>query len=133
MTPRTFRGTVDASNGRVRWRDARVVVDHLKTYEEGTIISVTFKKWVPPRSLPQNSYFHGVVLPAIAEAMGMDEAECKLTLKMHFLPLWIGEGKNQIQTCRHTSDLNTAEMAKFTDDCRRLAAEMFGLNIEDPH
>ena len=126
---RTFRAIVQEDE--IQFRDPAAVLKHIKSLK-GKQVTVTIRRWIPPRSDQQNKYWHGVVLPMFADEAGLDLVEAKQVLKMHFLPIWIGEGANRIQTCRRTRDLDVGEMSKFTDDCRRLAADMFGLNIPDP-
>lgn len=131
MRAATFKAT--AQSGQLIYESPASVGEWLLKVPRDVQIVVTFKKYTPPRSNNQNRWFHGVVLPMIAEAAGMDVLDMKYTLKLHFLPIWIGQGEHMIQSCRATSSLTTAEFSTFVEDCRRLAAEMFpGLDIPDP-
>ncbi len=98
---------------------------------EGQQIGLVVKKWRSQRSGGQNRYFHKIVVGMIAEAAGMDPAEAKLVLKAHFLAVDLEDGK--LPRIPSTADLDTAQMARFIEDCRRLGAEMYGLNIPDPN
>jgi len=80
------------------------------------------------RSLNQNAYFHGVILPLISDHTGYEPEEVKDILKQMFL--LIDDGK--YPRTRHTSDLDTAEMAHFIDRCIRWAATELNVVIPDP-
>jgi hypothetical protein len=79
------------------------------------------------RTTPQNRYYRGVVLPIFAECAGWDTEDLHYELRKHFLP-----GADHTRPPRHTADLDTAEMTRFIDDVRRLAAS-YGYYIPDPN
>jgi hypothetical protein len=89
---------------------------------------LTVKQHRDRRSTPQNRYLHGVVIPILAEHIGDDVVSVKEQLKWRFLRV---EGKLG-ETVRHTSELDSAEMTDFIDNCRRLAAEL-GCSIPGPN
>ena len=103
---------------------------HFRHFEGGEV-SLVVKKWRKQRSSGQSRYFHGVVVKMIAEAAGMDMSEAKEALKHHFLAIDYEDGK--LPRVPSTADLDTAQMTKFIEDCRRLGAEMYGIDIPDPN
>ena len=83
------------------------------------------------RSLSQNSWFHGCIVPMVAMALkdlGHEGIDAKEILKYRFLK--VGDG--DLAYIRHTSELSTKEMAEFTDQCIRWAAEFLKIYIPDP-
>lgn len=98
------------------------------------IVKKKFKK----RSLPQNAYFHGVIVPMIADSIGeQDQNEIKAILKSKFLskekPL---AGKDNqwemIKIVGRTSKLSTDNFSIFVEKCRTWASSFLGINIPDP-
>jgi hypothetical protein len=98
----------------------------LKTRRSGRY-GFTIKEHRERRTSPQNRYYRGVVLPIFAEAHGWDTEDLHYELRRKFLQV-----EDHTHPPRHTADLNTAEMTRFIDDVRRLAAEC-GVAIPDPN
>ena len=96
---------------------------------EGKRIEVKLGKERKKRSVSQNAWYWGCIIPMIQEAAGLDTAEeTHEALKIHFLSINTGK----LQTVRSTADLSTDEMAEYCEACRRLGATMFGIDIPDP-
>jgi PHP family Zn ribbon phosphoesterase len=114
MLSQVFHG--EAQGGKVRWRDSGKVKERMCELN-GRPVVVTIE---PARSLDQNAYFHGVVLPLISDYTGYEPRELKVLLKdLH------NEG-------RPTSSLSTSEMAEFIDRVVRWAATDLNIVIPDP-
>lgn len=111
-----------------RPEDAQAWIKHL----EGKEVAVEIRRYRPKRSINQNAYYHGVVIPWLAEAMGEEGEDgherVHQALKIQFLM----DRSGKLPTVRSTASLDTAEFTEYIEQCRRLAAEMFGLNIPDP-
>jgi len=79
------------------------------------------------RTLPQNSYWHGVCFPGIAELTGYTMLEAKEVCKQKFIEpkilLVMGE---EIITRRGSSELGKGEGVEFTDNMRQLAVDLGG-------
>jgi len=95
---------------------------------EGKTVQVSISVHRRQRSLSQNAYLHGVVIPLLAEHCGYELDEMKDALKWRFLRI---HDDSAMPTVRRTRDLNTAEMAEFVSQCQRLGAEL-GVYIPDP-
>lgn len=95
---------------------------------EGKPVELILRRHRVRRSGDQNRYFHGVVLPLLAEHCGYECDEMREALKIKFLST---HTDGDLPSVRSTADLTTAEFAEFTDQCRRLGAEL-GVNIPDP-
>jgi hypothetical protein len=120
-----FRGKIQGGRIQLEQREQfAALIQRL----DGQDVEVILRKLRKQRSLNQNSYFHGVVLPLISEHTGYETEEVKEILKQMFL--LVDDGK--YPHCRHTSSLDTAEMAEFTERCRRWAAIELGVAIPDP-
>lgn len=127
MSTRIFRGQVQA--GRFVLED-RAAFATLKASLEGKPIELTLRRLRMTRSGRQNRYLHGVVFAMIAEAAGYTLEEAKDALKWEFLRV---HSDTALPTVRGTSTLDTAEMTEFIEQCRILAASMYGINIPDPN
>lgn len=97
------------------------------------IIKRKFKQ----RSLPANAYFHGVVVPMIAEEIGEEPAETKALLKAMFLSKEKAvAGKDNkwemVKIVGRTSKLSTHHFGLFVEKCRQWASSFLGLVIPDP-
>ena len=71
------------------------------------------------RSIPENNYLHGVVLPILAQHTGYTAQEMKAVLKWHF-------------NIKSTSQLSTAEFEAFMSKIRMWASDPDGLNCYIP-
>jgi hypothetical protein len=89
------------------------------------------------RSNPQNSYFHGIVLPILAENTGHTVRELKNIVKSMFLQdefmLKTKNGVREMSVIRDTSELTTVEFEKFMTDIRTWASESLGCYIPQPN
>ena len=72
------------------------------------------------RSNPQNKYFHGVLLPILAEYTGYDDSEMKGVIKWKF-------------GIKSTAELSTAEFEKFMSDVRMWASRDLSCYIPEPN
>jgi hypothetical protein len=72
------------------------------------------------RSSPENRYFHGVLLPILAEYTGYDPDEMKAVVKWKF-------------KIKHTAELTTSEFEKFMSDIRMWASRDLSCYIPEPN
>ena len=86
---------------------------------EGRRVTVTVGRQKKQRSIPQNSYIHGVVIKMLSDYLGYEPREMKGIIK------WVFKIK-------HTSDLSTVEDEELCERVRRWAAQKFNLVIPDP-
>ena len=101
----------------------------LKQSLEGHDIEIILRKRRKDRSTPQNRYYWGCVIRTLSEFTGHSPEEVHESLKHKFL---IEHGDEQLPRVKSTASLDTAEFARYVDDCIRLAAE-FGCIIPDPN
>ncbi len=103
--------------------------------------SFEIKRYKKPRSLPQNAYLHGVLIPCFREALnqvGYDEVktdeQAKQIIKNMFLKTSVTnhETGEVLEYVKDTSELNTEEMAILYEDVWKFAAEHLSYVIPAP-
>ena len=68
----------------------------------------------------------------MSDAAGYTPDEMHDALRMEFLR--INKGSNpKLPTIRSTTELSTAEMERYLDACRKLAATIYGVYIPEPN
>lgn len=93
-------------------------------------IQLIIKKYHTTRSLKQNAYYWGVVIPIIAEWVGEDDLESiHEALKGKFLQVRNVKGLKIIQS---TAKQNTTEFEIYLGKVKRWASMECGLIIPDP-
>lgn len=98
-------------------------------------------KHLNKRSLPQNAYLHGVLVPEFRKALnsvGYNEvktdAQAKAVMKSMFLTREIeSETGEKIHYVQDTSELNKDEMGTLYDDVIQFCAEHMSYNIPYPN
>ena len=124
-----FWGRVE--KGVLRLRDKRRYDEYLQTLEGE--IELTLKRWRKGRSLAQNAYWHGVVLPIIAGHIGeLDEDELCQIFAKKFLSYYKTYKGKEYKFTPSTAQLDTAEMAEFIRKVVIFVAQEFGIVIPDP-
>ena len=87
---------------------------------KGMRIIITARRAFRRRTMPQNNFFHGVLVPAYCRAMGHDEKNrdeyeyVKFHLKEMFLTKTIESGKQYVGD---TSELTVEEFTDFIESC----------------
>ncbi len=103
---------------------------------------LTMKRYKAKRSLSQNSYYHGAILPAVRQGlidMGFDHAAVGLEavhelLKAKFLKRDIANDDGQFITVTlSTADLNKTEFGEYIDAIDRWSLEFLGFNLPTPN
>ncbi|MFA5168759.1 MAG: hypothetical protein WC530_09550 [Candidatus Omnitrophota bacterium] len=123
-----------AKEGKLIFLDSAVANAIIWTIKEGENVVVTIKRRYKNRTLNQNAYYWGVVLPPIAEHTGHTAEECHEAYKRMFLPPRIVEfGKMSFKMPGSSADLSTVEMTEFIEKIRAHAAVEFGMNIPDAY
>ena len=93
--------------------------------------------FLPGRSNAENRFFHGCVVPLLAEHCGYDQAEMKEILKAKFLSetrvIDTVKGMAEIQYIRPTSSLNTIEFEILLEKIRIWASSELNVVIPLPN
>ena len=129
MLIKSHKGTV--AEGKFKPDDAMAFrLDFCR--HEGKRVTVSVKRETKKRSNNQNRYYWGVVIALLSDAAGYTPDEMHDALRMEFLR--INKGSNpKLPTIRSTTELSTAEMERYLDACRRLAATIYGVYIPEPN
>ena len=94
-------------------------------------IKVTVEEHKPPKTNPQNSYFHGVVVPTVARVMGKDTPVIRESFKLAFLPQQPSALDPEKWYPKSLADLTREEYSEFIDECIAWAAGE-GIIIPEP-
>lgn len=99
-------------------------------------VQVTVGKKERIRSLPQNAYYHGVVLKMIADEIGESDLwELHEALCLRFAPVPAGNGKygKALLVRKHTSEMTTFEFEQYVEKVRLFAVSELGIVIPIPN
>lgn len=96
-------------------------------------IQFILKKKFSPRSRKQDGYYFGLVLPMIAEEMGIDNImEVHAILKGMFLVKGVTVKGKEYQAVGRYAKLSTQGQQEFVEKCRRWASMELQVDIPDP-
>lgn len=101
---------------------------------EGKKVSVTVAEVKQQRSINQNNYYWGVIIPIASDEMGVTPVEAHHLLGDEFLR-YEKVTKDGIRRTmiRSTSDLNTAEAEDYYTQCRQFMSREFNAYIPLPN
>jgi hypothetical protein len=111
----------------------------LRTWRDGTIVAVTYRRQRNKLSALQRGYWFGLLVPMVAQETGDDEESVHEALKRLLLPKvtrsWRNRktGKRRRLTVQLSlGDLDTKQMTDLIDRARLWAAEFLHLEIPEP-
>lgn len=100
---------------------------------ENKAVELQVKRYRKDRSLNQNKYYHGVVVPMISEAIGEEDLEVVHgLLKNKFNHEILVIGDDEIIKPLSTAKLNTEQFEIYLEKIRMWAAKFLGLYIPLP-
>ena len=100
------------------------------TFEEGDNVTVIIKKKRRNRSLNQNKYYWGVVIPILGDELGYSPDEMHEALKFKFLR---NGGNDDLPKVTPSSSLNTKEFEDLMVQIRTWSATELHVNIPQPN
>ena len=134
ITP-IFKGSI--VNGFIKFSGA--VKEHINiwlgSFKTGTEVDVTVRKHTKKRTLPQNAYYWGVVIPLLSEYFGYESEEMHDEMKLKFYPLPSKLDPKKIiggSTTRLSVDDFLNGEGSYVNRIRRWAAMEYGIHIPDP-
>jgi hypothetical protein len=127
MNP-VFSGTV--TKGKLVFDQPENWLVHISKME-GKRVKITVAQVKNTRSLNQNSYYWGVVVPILADYCGYTHDEMHDAMRIKFLSIRSTESA-KLSTIRSTSKLTTSEFADFVDQIMRWAATDLSVYIPSP-
>lgn len=105
----------------------------MKRFPEGATVTIKVTIERPKRSVQQNRFWHGVVIPLFAEHCGYEFDDMKDELALKLLPKELTDmttGEVRIVP-GHTSALTTKEFNELIERAQRFGAEL-GIYVPDP-
>lgn len=99
----------------------------------GVKVELVIKKHRRKRTIPQNSYYFGVVLDLISEASGYTTEELHELFKRLYLKKQIVIGGKNYDVSISTRKLNTDQFSKYIEKIKRFAEIKLSLRIPDPN
>lgn len=122
MTAHPFHGTIRHDN-----RSAKLILDDRSGYlrfisrmKDGKRVTMTLTSFRKARSLPQNSYYHGIVLKTFGDHLGYTTEELHEAMKARFLVI---DPDAPIPRWKSTAQLSTVEFNEYIEKIIQLAAE----------
>ncbi|MBU1308800.1 MAG: hypothetical protein KKE30_04610 [Gammaproteobacteria bacterium] len=89
------------------------------------------------RSLPQNSYYWGVIVKIISDELGYSPAQIHEMLREEFLyevlHIKTRDGITQKKIAKSTTEITTTEAEDYYSSIRQWASITLGLWIPEPH
>ena len=135
-----FHGDI-TKDGKLTFTGSRLwVANRIKELPEQEV-TIEITKYRKPRSLSQNAYLHGVLIPCFREALNgvgydevKDDVQAKEILKQMFLKRSVinKETGEVLEYVQNTSDLTTEEMGKFYEEVWKFCAENLNYVIPSP-
>jgi hypothetical protein len=126
-------------NGNLK-RNRNFILNAVKTFE-GQEVILTIQKAKKRRTTPQNSFYHGVVVPIMQQALKdsgylMTNESVHDMLKLRFLKesILVNENTGEyIERIKSTTELTTTQFAEYILDIQKFAVEYFNVIIPDPN
>lgn len=100
---------------------------------EGKVTIASYRQQAKHRTIPQNKYYFGVVVPILADYCGYTKGEMHDALKMKFLRKHNDTVPGCPDTSRSTTDLSTVEFNEYIENIRAWAVNEFMVHIPDPN
>lgn len=126
------------TSGKLSVVERQRFIDAIAALGDGPV-TISIKRIGPKRTLSQQAYYRGVVVPmlrdAINDAWGEDlnDEEVHELLKRQFNTRTIEtENGHTVKLAMSTTRLDTAEYVAYVEKCRRMASQFFNLDIPDP-
>jgi len=130
---KVFSGTIE--DKRLKLEDPDGFKDRIKSFKDGSKVSLVLKKHKKQRSNNQNRYYWGVVLPIISEYVGYRSDEVEMlhdNLRYKFLRESDLE-KFGLPRIGSTKKLNTEKFEKYLSNIRIWATSELGIKIPLPN
>lgn len=126
-------------NGTLK-RNRKLVADAIKTFE-GKEIEIIIKRKYKSRSLPQNSFYWGVLIPTFQQLFKKDWGEIKSVEETHEILKFqcnyfekVNEATGEVlRVPKSTAELTTSGFMDFHQNLRQLALDFFNTVLPEPN
>jgi hypothetical protein len=120
-------------NGKMKFNaNQKNILDKWLMCLNGKEVEVVIKIRRNKRTIPQNSYYWGVVLDLIAESTGYTTQELHEFFKRLFLKKVIKIGGVDYEVSESTSKLNTEQFSDYIEKIKKFAVMKLDLHIPSP-
>ena len=145
----------EIENGDLTIKNSEKFHKYLKTLENKngiTKVKISVEKYRSVRSINQNNYYWGVIMPILGEWAGIDEYEYVTELHIPLKRMFLGREQTKVpinrrlfgkvfttkqevvlDEIRSTAKLKTDEFADYIDKIRRWAIQEHGVDIPEPN
>lgn len=113
-------------NGKLVLPSTKLFIENLKNFE-GKEVELIIQRYRKSRTLKQNAYYWGAIIPILADYCGYDDQEIHEALKIKFL-----SKKGIIPTVISTTKLNTAQFTDYIERIKRWASIELNVVVPDP-
>jgi len=128
-------------SGRLYIRNKALFDAEVQNLSEGKEYTLILKSKKKQRSIPQNRYYFGVVVPIVFHALrdaGFNEIKTKEDahdiLKLKFLKTTINSESGEfIERIKSTTELSTSEFMDLLAEIQQWAVEFLNVEIPDPN
>lgn len=134
-----IEATGSIKNGELKIFNRKSFLDGIANLSNGTYV-VSIKKKFRKRSIFQNAYYWGVVIPCFVngyketsgESIGSDIAHAFLKQEFNSSEL-INENTGEIKKIgKSTTSLTTTDFMVYIDECNKFIEEWFGIRVPLP-
>lgn len=125
MAGKSITMFVDKANGVYVPEDKSLFDFIIQDFEQGEKVTVTFERFVRPRSLNQNGLFYKYI-QMISDYTGQDKEDIKKEMKKQF------GIRNDHGMLKSTRDYTSAEMTKLIDGTRIFGIQELGIDMPTP-
>jgi len=114
-------------NGKLVLPSTKFFRENLKHFE-GKEVELIIQRYRKTRTLKQNAYYWGAIIPILAEHFGYEDDEMHEALKWLFLKKRIAP----IPTVISTTKLNTAQFTDYIERIKRWASINYKIVLPNP-
>lgn len=120
-----YYGTIQ--NGKLKLNNPKAFNKEIEKLE-GKTIELTIKPKKRTRTLTQNAYYWGAVLPTISDYTGYEVEDLHNHFKYHFLKKKVGN----LDSFKSTTQLTKEEFTDYIEKIRRFTEQVLGFHINSP-
>lgn len=127
LTKATFYGKIQ--DGKLKLDNRKLMEEHIFMFPEGAEMQLSIERKRKNRSLLENNYYWGVVIPTLCDYFGYEPEEMHEALKWQFLR----KEEKDIPTVGSTASLSTVEFEDLMACIRAWALDQFNILIPQPN
>lgn len=127
LTKATFYGKIQ--EGKLKLDNRKLMEEHIFMFPEGADMQLSIERKRKNRTLNENNYYWGVVIPTLGDYFGYEPEEMHEALKWQFLR----KEEKDIPTVGSTASLSTTEFENLMSAIRVWALTEFNVSIPQPN